>query len=682
MPHYTTENIRNIALVGQSDTGKTILTEALLHQAGAINTQGKIESGNTVCDFEPLEKEYQHSLNTTIVSLEQHDKHINILDTPGSPDLIGHSLSSLSAVETAAVVINATAGIEMLTHRMLDRAAEEKLCRMIIINKIDAEELHLPKLVANIKETFGKECLPINLPAENGTKVVDCFFNPTGESDFGTVAQAHTEIIDQVVEVDDELMEVYLEQGEDITPEQLHEPFEKALRDGHLVPICFVSARTGAGIPELLDIFARLMPNPLEGNPRPFLKGEGEKAIPFTTESDPSKHIVAHVFKVTADPFIGKLGIFRIHQGTISKDTPLYIGDARKPFKISHLLQLQGKQQIEVQDGIPGDICAVAKVEAIHFDAVLHDSHDEDHIHIQAQTFPAPMYSLAVSTKRQGDEQKISQTLHKLVDEDPCLELEHDASLNQTVLRGLGEFHLRVLLEKMRQQYNIEVDTTPPKIPYRETISRQAEGHHRHKKQSGGAGQFGEVFLRVHPLERGAGFEFDNAIVGGVIPSVYIPAVEKGIQQVLESGAIAGYPMQDVKVTIYDGKHHPVDSKEIAFVAAGKKAFLDAINKAKPLVLEPIVKAEITTPDEHIGSITGDISSKRGRIQGSDMISSKMVCVKAEVPLSELSNYPTELKSATGGHGFFTMALSHYEPVPPNIQQQLMAEYRPTEGEE
>jgi elongation factor G len=682
MPHYTTENIRNIALVGQSNVGKTILTEALLHQAGVIKTEGQIENGNTVCDFEALEKEYQHSLNTAVVSLDQNGKHINILDTPGSPDLMGHSISSLAAVETTAVVINAATGIEMVTRRMLDRAAEQKLCRMIIINKIDAPELNLPDLLANIKETFGNECLPINLPAENGTKVVDCFFNPSGDSDFGSVADAHTEIIDQVVEVDEALMEVYLEQGEEISPEQLHEPFEKALREGHLVPICFVSARTGAGIPELLEIFTRLMPSPLEGNPRPFLKGEGENATPFSTTSDPSKHVVAHVFKVTADPFIGKLGIFRIHQGTISKDTPLYIGDARKPFKISHLLQLQGKQQNEVEQGIPGDICAVAKVEAIHFDAVLHDSHDEDHIHIQPQTFPAPMYSLAVSTKRQGDEQKISQTLHKLTDEDPCLEVQHDASLNQTVLRGLGEFHLRVVLEKMRQQYNVEVDTKPPKIPYKETISIQAQGHHRHKKQSGGAGQFGEVFLRVEPLERGTGFKFENAIVGGVIPSVFIPAVEKGVQQVLESGAVAGYPMEDVKVTVYDGKHHPVDSKEIAFVAAGKKAFLDAIKKAKPLILEPIVKADITTPDEYMGTINGDISSKRGRIQGSDMLAAKMVCVKAEVPLSELSQYQTELKSATGGHGFFTMAVSHYEPVPPNIQQQLVAEYNPTEGEE
>jgi elongation factor G len=682
MPHYTTENICNIALVGQSGSGKTTLVEALLHQAGVISSPGKVESGNTVCDFEPLEKEYQHSLSAAIVSIDQAGKHINLIDTPGYPDLMGLSLSTLVAVETTAVVINAAAGIELVTRRMLERAAQQQLCRMIIINKIDIPELNLPQLIADIKTSFGDECLPINLPADNGNRVVDCFFNPQGESDWGSVAAAHTQLIDQVVEVDEKLMELYLEQGEELAPEQLHEPFETALREGHLIPICFVSARTGAGVRELLEIFTRLMPSPLEGNPRPFLKGEGANITHFTAEPDPNQHVIAHVFKVTADPFVGKLGVFRVHQGIVTKESQLYVGDARKPFKVGHLFKLQGKQQLEIDQGIPGDICAIAKIDAIYFDAVLHDSHDEDQIHIKPLDFPAPMYGLAVATKRQGDEQKIGLTLQKLAAEDPCLILEHNASLNQTVLRGLGEFHLRITLERMLKQYNVEVETQPPKIPYRETISLLAEGHHRHKKQTGGAGQFGEVFLRVEPLPRGTGFEFVNGIVGGVIPSVYIPAIQKGIQQVLDFGAIAGYPLQDIKVTVHDGKYHSVDSKEIAFIAAGKKAFLDAISKAKPIVLEPIVKAEITVPDDNMGTITGDLASKRGRIQGTDVRPPNMVCVKAEVPLSELRNYQTELKSVTGGHGFFTMEFSHYESVPAHIQQQLVAEYKPTEGDE
>ncbi|MDM8568310.1 elongation factor G [Thiotrichales bacterium HSG1] len=676
MPHYTTENICNIALVGQTNTGKTTLAETLLLQAGAITSAGKVENGNTICDFDSLEKEHQHSLSAAVVSLDHKGKHVNIIDTPGYPDFMGQSLSVLPAVETVAVVINAVSGIEMLTSRMLEWTGNRKQCRMIIINKIDVADVDLLTLVEDIKENFGNECLPVNLPTDNGSKVVDCFFNPSGDSDLGSVADAHTEIIDQVVEVDEKLMETYLEQGDELSPQQLHEPFEKALREGHLIPICFVSAQTGAGIPELLEIITRLMPSPLEGNPPEFLQGE----TLIDTTPDPKQEVIAHVFKVTADPFVGKLAMFRIHQGTITKDSQLYIGDARKSFKISHLLKIQGEQHNEISKGVPGDICAVAKIEDMHFDAVLHESHEE-HLHLKALEFPEPMYGLAITTKRQGDEQKIGTTLQKLVGEDPCLLLKHDASLNQTILQGLGELHLRVMLERMNKQYNVEVDTQPPRIPYRETISKPAEGHHRHKKQSGGAGQFGEVFLKIEPLERGAGFEFVNAIVGGVIPAVYIPAVEKGIQQVLENGAIAGYPMQDIKVTVYDGKYHSVDSKEIAFVAAGKKAFLDAVNKAKPLILEPIVKAEITTPNDFMGTISGDLSSKRGRIQGSDVRSQNMICVQAEVPLSELSNYPTELKSATGGQGFYTMELSHYEPVPSNIQQQLKTAFKPITSE-
>jgi elongation factor G len=369
MPSYTTENIRNIALVGHALSGKTTLTEALLHKAGVIGSPGSVEKGDTVADFEPEEKEYQHSLAAAIVSLDHDGTHINLIDTPGYPDFIGHSLTVLPAVETAAIVISASAGIEMITQRMMERAAERKLCRLIIINKIDAPDIDLPALLAHIQESFGRECLPINLPSGGGKTVVDCFFNPSGEADFSTVAQAHTRIVEQVVEVDDELMTVYLDQGE-VRPEQLHDPFEKALREGHLIPVCFVSARTGAGISELLEVFARLMPNPQEGNPEPFLKGEGAAAQEVYADPDATKHVLAHVFRVAVDPFVGKLGVFRIHQGTINKDTQLYVNDARKPFKVGHLLKLQGKEHQETDAGVPGDICAVAKVEEVQFDAV------------------------------------------------------------------------------------------------------------------------------------------------------------------------------------------------------------------------------------------------------------------------------------------------------------------------
>jgi len=683
MPSYTTQDIRNIALVGPGGAGKTILAEALLHAAGVIGEPGRIDKGTTVCDFDPLEKEFLHSLEPAIASFDYNGKHINLIDTPGLPDFLGRAVSVLPAVETVAVTIDPHAGVEMTTQRLLERAAERRLCRMIVINKIDSEGIDLPALLAQIREAFGKECLPINLPARGGTAVADCFFQPSGEAtDFSSVSEAHTQIIDQVVEVDEALMELYLEQGQELDPEQLHDPFEKALREGHLVPVCFVSGQTGAGVRELLDVFARLMPNPTEGNPPPFLKGEGDAAQPVDIAPDPSRHVVAHVFKVTFDPYLGKLAAFRIHQGTVTPNTQLYVGDARKPFKVAHLFKLTGRERTEVETGIPGDICAVAKVEEAHFDAVLHDSHEEDHFHLRSVRCPSPMFALAIEIKRRGDEKKLSDALHKIAEEDPCLVVEQHASTNETVVRGLGEMHLRVVLQRMQASYNVEVETRPPRIPYRETISTTAEGHHRHKKQTGGAGQFGEVFLRIEPLPRGSGFEFQDKVVGGAIPNQFIPAIEKGVRQVLEMGAVAGYPLSDVRVTVYDGKSHAVDSKEIAFVQAGKKAFLDAIAKAKPVILEPIVTIQVKTPANAVGDITGDLSSMRGRVNGTDVLPGGRVLIEGQVPLAEVGNYQSKLKSVTGGEGSYTIEFSHYDPVPPKVQQELIAAYKPKEEEE
>ncbi|QQS55771.1 MAG: elongation factor G [Candidatus Competibacteraceae bacterium] len=673
MVSYTTESIRNIALVGHATAGKTTLVEAILHHAGKLSVPGAVEKGNTVCDFDPQEKTHQHSLDAALVNLDYQDTHINLIDTPGFPDFIGQAIAVLPAVETVAVVINAQTGIEAVTQRMMERAAERRLCRMIVINKIDAENIDLPGLVDQIQETFGKECLPINLPAKQGAAVVDCFFNPSGDSDFSSVAAVHSALIDQVVEVDEELMALYLEQGEDLQPEQLHEPFEKALREGHLIPICFVSARTGAGLQDLLDTFARLLPNPTEGNPEPLLKDDGESVEELHAIPDPQQHVVAHVFKVLIDPFIGKLGIFRIHQGALTKDSQLFIGDGRKPFKVSHLFQIHGKEHPEVATGIPGDICAVAKIDDIHRDMVLHDSHDEDQIHLQPLRFPTPLFGLAIHAATRGDEQKLSDTLHKLLEEDPCLALEHNTHTKETVLRGLSDLHLRITLEKMQQRYNLHVETKPPKIAYKETIGQNAEGHHRHKKQTGGAGQFGEVFMRIEPLPRDAGFEFVSAVVGGTIPTSLLPAVEKGVREALQEGAVAGYPMQDVRAIAYDGKYHPVDSKEIAFVTAGREAFLDAVGKAKPIVLEPIVNLEVRAPADCVGAITGDLSSRRGRIAGTDAGPRGMSVINAQVPLAELDGYESQLKSMTGGHGSYNIELSHYDPVPTDIQQKLQA---------
>ncbi|MGB7552197.1 MAG: elongation factor G, partial [Chromatiaceae bacterium] len=531
MSDYNAEDVRNIALVGHAGSGKTTLVEALLAATGVIPAPGSVARGTTVCDYDPLEKEHRHSLDIGITSFNAHGKHVNLLDTPGFPDFLGRSVSVLPAVETAAVVINAQAGIERITQRMMTVAKDRQLCRLIIVNKIDAEGVDLEGLTAEIRDTFGPECLPINLPANGGKEVVDCFFQLSGSpTDFSNVAEAHGRIIDQVVEVDEALMEIYLEQGQELQPDQLHDPFEKALREGHLIPVCYLSAETGAGIPELLEILVRLMPNPSEGNPPAFMKGEGASLTPVVIKPDPNLHVLAHVFKIINDPFRGKLGIFRIHQGRITPNSQLLIGDARKPIKVTHLYRLQGNEQVEVQEGVPGDILAIARVDDVHFDAVLHDSHDEDHHHLRSMECPVPLYGLAITPKKRGDEQKLTDALHKLEAEDPCFHVEHNASTNETVMRGLGELHMKVLLRRLSDQFHVEVDTRPPSIPYRETISAKAEGHHRHKKQTGGAGQFGEVFLRIEPLERGGGFEFVDAVVGGAIPNQFIPSVEKGVR--------------------------------------------------------------------------------------------------------------------------------------------------------
>jgi elongation factor G len=675
------ERIRTLALVGQSGSGKTSLAEALLAKAGAIPAAGSVERGSTVTDYTPLEKELQHSLKLAVASFEAKDTRIHLLDTPGYPDFLGHALPALAAVETAGIVINAQNGIEMMTGRFMQWAARRGLDRLIIVNRIDADNVDLEDLLSRIQQTFGKECLPLNLPAGDRSRVSDCFFAPSGEADFSSVEEAHRRLVDQVVEVDEKLMETYLERGE-VTPEELHAPLERALREGHLIPVVFTSAKTGAGIGELLDVIVQLLPNPSEGNPPVYIKTAGEKAEELQAEPDPKKHALAHVFKIEIDPYIGRVAVFRMHQGRLTPGSQLYIGEGRKPIKPGHLYMLRGKTQTEVSEALPGDILAIAKIDEIQFDHVLHDSPEDAHVHARPLELPTSVFGLAVQPKKRGDEQKVSDVLHKIVAEDPCFRIEHNSHANETVMRGLGEMHLKTVLEKMSTQYKLELETKPPSIPFRETIAAKAEGHSRHKKQTGGAGQFGEVFLKVEPLPRGAGFEFVDSVKGGAIPNQFIPAVEKGVRGVLESGFLAGYPLQDVRVIVYDGKSHPVDSKEVAFVSAGRKAFLDALGKARPIVLEPIVNVEIIAPEAKMGDVAGELSGHRGQIKGSDTPRPGTVQITAQAPLSELEHFPARLKSLTAGHGSYSMEFSHYEPAPPQLQQKLAAAHRPAQAEE
>ena len=677
MPIFTTENLRTVALVGHGGSGKTTLAEGILAKSGMIITCGSVERGTTVCDSDPLEKAIQHSLRSAVTHFEWEKDdgtgvRVHMIDTPGYPDFVGQALGVLDAVKTVLVVVDATAGVQLMTRRMMDWAKERNLCRMLVVNKIDAENVDLPKLVNDLKEAFGPEVHPINLPANNGSRVIDCFIKDHGEPDFFSVEDIHREFIEQVVEVDDDAMEKYLEEGA-VDPTTLHGPLTQALREGHIVPVCFVSGKTGAGVDDLINVIVRHLPNPSESNAPLFVDDQDNEVV---LPPDPDLPLVAHIFKVVNDPYIGKVGVFRIHQGTLRRDDMIFIGNNKKAIKVSHPMILQGKETTEVRELVPGDIGVIAKIDELVYGSVLHASHDHDNLRMKPLNFPKPMYGLAISPARRGDEGRLSDILNRMLSEDPTLELEHDTTLNETVLRGLSSQHLRSILERMAAMFKLEVNTRTPRIPYRETIAQNAEGHARHKKQTGGAGQFGEVYLRIEPLERGEGFKFVDEVKGGAIPYNFIPAVEKGVVSALETGFVAGYPIHDVRVVVYDGKHHPVDSKEVAFVSAGRKAMLDALAKAKPTILEPIVEIEIVAPADSIGDITGDLASRRGQVTGTANMAGGMMIISGTAPLAELDGYAARLNAITQGAGSYSMELSKYAPVPYQKQVEMASQYQ------
>ncbi len=670
--------IRTLALVGPSGSGKTTLAEQLLFAAGALPQAGSVEKGSTVSDHDPLERRMLHSLQSSLMHFEHAGLRVHLIDTPGSPDFTGQALPALEAVETAVLVIDAQRGIEPMAQRLMEAALERGRDRVIVINKIDAPGVNLPLLLEQLQATFGRECLPLNLP--NQGSVQDCFFASSGSTDFGSVEASHRALVEQVVEVDAAFVERYLNEG-DVPASELHAPLEQALREGHLIPVLFMAAKSGVGVKELLTVIDKLLPNPLEANPPAFLRGEGEAAKPVKVQIDASAHVIAHVFQVRADPFLGKMGFLRVHQGTLSKNMLLYVGHGRKPVRVGHLFLLQGKTQVPLDKAVPGDICAVAKLDELHPDAVLHDLAEDEHLHLAPLTVPVPVHGLALAPMRHGDEQRLWDVMHRLVEEDPCLKLEQSAQTNETLVYGLGDLHLRMLLERLKETFKFEVKTQPPRIAYRETISSYAEGHHRHKKQTGGAGQFGEVYLKIEPLPRGKGFEFVDQVKGGVIPTAYIPAVEKGVREACASGVVAGYPLVDLRVIVYDGKHHNVDSKEIAFVTAAKKAVMAAVREARPVVLEPIVKVEVLTPESAVGDVSGDLASHRGQVTGTRTAVPGQLVLQGLAPLAELAAFQTRLNAMTSGQASYTLAFSHYDAVPPNTQSALMAAHKVQEEE-
>jgi len=673
------QDIRNIVLLGHGGAGKTTLAEAILHAAKVSNRLGSVDDGTSLLDYTDIEKDRKHSVDPTMAYLEHKGKTINLIDAPGYPDFIGGAIGTMTGADTAVVVLSATAGIEVNARRLLKAARQAGMPVAIVVNKIDGENVDLERLLGDVGESFGTACKPMNLPAEGCKAVVDCFASDSGSADVGDVADAHTQLVENIIEADEELMEAYLG-GEEVPQEKLSAAVAKAMVEGTVIPVLFTAAKSGIGVGEFMDAVADYFPSPADVPLAPAKSSPGADAETIELAADPDKPFVGQAFKIATDPFIGKLAWVRVLQGTVTGETNYQLRDERRAAKIGHLFKVQGKETKEVDEAVAGDIIALAKVEEIGRGDVLHAEAGAMFRGLPA--CPTPMYSLAVAPKSRGDEQKISGALSKLDEEDPTFKATRDAQTNETVISGIGDLHLRIMLTKMKERFDLEVDTKPPKIPYLETITALADGHYRHKKQTGGAGQFGEVYLKVEPLERGGGFEFVNKLFGESIPRQYLPAIEKGVHDVLRVGAIAGYPMQDLRVIITDGKHHPVDSKEVAFRTAGKYAFIDAVGKAKPALLEPIVDMEIAIPASYMGDIASDLSGRRGRIQGQEMMPGNMCVIKAQAPLAEVMQYNSQLRSVTGGQGSYSMELSHYEAVPANVQQQIVAAAKAAKEEE
>ncbi len=678
MPAYSTSDIRNITLVGHSGAGKTSLCEAFLHATGITNRLGSVADKSSHLDTDEEERERGCSIDSHLLNIAYEGKLLNLVDTPGAPDFIGPAIASLAAVETAVIVVHAGAGIQVNTRRMRDQAQQCGLAKVVVINRIDTENIHLDTLLAGLKESFGAEVTPVNLPTGGGKAVIDCISHDQGAADFGDVGEVHTQIVERVAEADDELMTKYFDQGS-LSAAEITANFTKALVLGKIVPVLFTNARAGVGVKELLSFMARSCPSPLEGKQRALKLKDGETPV------DPNGGFAGLVFKVSVDPRSNiKYSFIRSFGGTLKSDATLMLPGEKKGLRPGHLLKFQGSDHKEIEEGVCGDIFAVAKLDLRIGNTLFTEQRDGT---LAMPRFPTPMFSLALEPKARGDETKIGDAVRRFSETDPCFRSVQDAQTNELVISGVGDLHLRVILSKMLRLFKLDVNTKPPKIPYRETITTTADGHHRHKKQTGGAGQFGEVFLKVIPLPRGSDPANEEEwwswdIFGGTIPGQFEPAVKKGVKELMAEGALAGFPIQDVKVSIVDGKHHPVDSKEVAFKTAGKRAFKDAFLKAKPVLLEPIVNIEVTVPAENVGDITGDLAQRRGRPSGQDMLPGNLAVIQAQVPLSKVADYHSRLSSISGGKGSYTMEFSHYEPVPSNEVPQIIAQYGPKKDEE
>ena len=696
MSKYQVQDIRNVALIGHGATGKTTLADLMLFKAGVASRAGSVDDGSSLLDIDDEEKDRKSSISSSFVHFEHAKKRINLVDTPGYPDFVGQMIGALSAVETAVITISAAAGIEVNTRRAFAESGKAGVGRMIVLNKCDADNVNFGERIAAIQEVFGQACIPLNVPVGLGeafSGVVNTLNVPENVPDGVIVdpAEVNQTLMDAIVEADEELMMRFLD-GEELSSDEVADGVTKAIAAGTLIPIFCTSARSDIGVSEVMDALANFAPPPND-IPRIAQKGEDEA----TLDPSPDAPLVVRVFKTRIDPFVSKMSYLRVYSGKLAKDSTVKCVRTDKAVKISQLFEVQGGTQEPVDEATPGDIVAVVKMEDLAVGDTL--TAVDSGLNMAPIPFPPPMVGLAVEPKSRADQAKISGALQKIEEEDQTFRVVREMQTKEMVMQGMSELHLQIVQDRLAKRDKVEVVTRQPKVPYRETVNGAAEGSYRHKKQTGGAGQFGEVHFRISGLPRDVNVEeyfvktrflnmrnhnydpelnycFVDRITGGSIPNNFIPAIEKGVRERMVQGVIAGYQVQDVVCELFFGKDHPVDSNETAFKTAASMCFRDVFQQAKPVLLEPIVQMEITVPGDKLGDISSDLTTRRGRMEGMDTAPGGFQILHAKAPLAEVMTYSRSLSSLTGGEGSFSYKLSHYEVVPPNEQVKVIAAYK------
>jgi elongation factor G len=688
MKVYDAPAIRNVALVGHGGCGKTSLVSALLFDMGAVNRLGRVEDGTTATDFDPDEVERKISLQTALAFGEWNKAKLNLLDAPGYANFFAEAQQALRAAESALVVVDAVSGVEVQTEKAWSQAAEQGLPRLVVVNRMDRERASFARTLESLREAFGREVVPIAVPLgeEKGfVGIVDLLRDKamrfaddqSGKSQTEEVPEALREsaaelrgqLVEMVAESNEELMEAFFEQGT-LPQEDLLRGLRQAVWAGKLFPVLPASAVTNVGVQSVLDTIVDLLPSPAD---RPATRGHAPDGAEVERAADTAAPFSAFVFKTLADIHAGRISLVRVYSGTLKADSTVHNATRDTSERVGSLLLLLGKNQSQVPELRAGDIGAVAKLKETQTGDSLCDK--DSPVAFPAYRFPEPATTFAIEPRTRGDEDRISTALQRLVEEDPVLRVDRDPQTHELLISGMGQLHIEVLVGRLRKRYKVEVNLKKPKVPYRETIKAAAEGHGRHKKQTGGHGQFGDCKIRMKPLPRGEDFTFVDDIFGGAIPKNYIPAVEKGIQEARLKGVVAGYPMVDFQVELYDGQYHDVDSSEMSFKIAGSLAFKDAVPNCRPTLLEPIMKVEIAVPEDYAGAVMGDLASRRGRPQGMEP-RGRLQVIRAEVPMAEMLSFDADLTSMTGGRGTYHMERSHYDEVPAHLQEKIIAAAR------